>query len=119
MECERVECPRKAENNTKRAGEAEYKWGSFKRLIFGRQTCPSLVVGYTHISIIMTLQIPYQKELVLKYMPHFHGHYLDIWRDVEDRVLAVKGDIGGPKCTLVNIYLPNTGQVTYLEQFLS
>lgn len=44
--------------------------------------------------------------------------FLDIWKD-EGRVLAVKGNVGGQICTLINIYLPNTVQKTYLEQIFN
>lgn len=43
----------------------------------------------------------------------------DQWRDTEGRALFVKGTLGGSHVTLVNLYLPNANQITYLEPILA
>lgn len=43
----------------------------------------------------------------------------DKWSDTEGRALFVKGTLGGSMVTLVNLYLPNTNQITFLEPVLT
>lgn len=43
----------------------------------------------------------------------------DQWSDAEGRALFVKGTLGGSLITLVNLYLPNSNQIAYLEPILN
>lgn len=43
----------------------------------------------------------------------------DKWKDTEGRALFVKGTRGGPLVMLVNLYLPNTNQITFLDPILT
>lgn len=42
-----------------------------------------------------------------------------MWSDTEGRALFVKGTLGGSMVTLVNLYLPNTNQITFLDPILT
>lgn len=45
--------------------------------------------------------------------------FWDRWCDAEGQVLSVKGTICCSMVTLVNLYLPNSNQITFLEQFFA
>ncbi|KAM5158282.1 protein transport protein Sec61 subunit gamma [Mantella aurantiaca] len=50
---------------------------------------------------------------------HISWKIRDQWSDDEGRLLFVKGEIEGSLYTFANLYLPNSGQVLFLEKALS
>ncbi|OCT79596.1 hypothetical protein XELAEV_18026406mg [Xenopus laevis] len=44
--------------------------------------------------------------------------YIDSLSDTEGRYITIKGKLAGQLCTIANVYVPNSGQIMYIKNFL-